>query len=290
MCGSRKQGNAICGEEEANGICCHFVSSQRRRREDIGYAYAPGRDFLHTMKRHSFSPLVQSFGPNVRIALVMIALGGFFTWLFFEGAREFHSKTAWLFFYSVGSCSGCLILRHLNFRVWVHESGILYRGIFGVGELLWRDFEKVYYGSYDITFHFVTLGVFHRLTLITRQGTKLSIGERLHGSGDLAELIQSYTLSEMIRKAAHEFERGVQLDFGAIRLSRKSGVKYQNWWLWHEIRWENLSKYGVSDTHVNLGAANKLFGVNIRAEKVANVHVLEELLDRVKKKTLSVGP
>jgi len=263
--------------------------SRRCWREDIGYACDRGRGSGHAMKRHSLDLELQSFGPNVRLALLLIAAGGFFTWIFLEGAREFHSVTAWLFFYLVGACSGLLILRHLVFRVWVHESGILYRGIFGVGEILWRDFDKIYYCTYDITFHFVTLGVFHRLTFITKRGLKLSIGERLYGSGDLAELIQSYTLPEMMRKAVHEFERGAQLDFGAIRLSRKNGVKYQNWWFWHEIRWENLSKYGVSDTHVNLSADNKLLGANIRAEKVANVHVLEELLDRVKKKTLNVA-
>jgi len=243
----------------------------------------------HTMKRHSLGLELQSFGPSVRLVLVLIAVGGFFTWIFLEGAREFHSRTAWLVFYLIGACSGLLILRHLIFRVWVHESGILYRGMLGVGEILWRDFDKIYYCTYDITFHFVTLGVFHRLTLITKRGLKLSIGERLHGSGDLAELIQSYTLPEMMRKAVHEFERGAQLDCGAIRLSRKNGVKYQNWWFWHEIRWEHLSKYDVSDIRVNLRAANKLFETNISADKVANIHVLKELLDRVKKKTLSVG-
>lgn len=131
---------------------------------------------------------------------------------------------------------------------------------------------------------FVALGVFHRLTLLSKRGVKLSIGERLHGSGDLAKLIQSYTLPEMIRKAVHEFERGAQLDFGAIRLNRKNGVKYQNWWFWHELRWESLSKYGASDSHVNLSADIKLLGANIRSEEVANVYVLEERLDRVKNK------
>jgi len=263
--------------------------SRRYWREDIGYACARGRGSSHTMERHSLGMELQSFGPNVRLALVLIAAGGVFTWIFLEGAREFHSVTAWLFFYFVGACSGLLILRHLIFRVWVHESGILYRGIFGAGEILWRDFDKIYYCPYDITFHFVTLGAFHRLRLVTKRGVKLSIGERLHGSGDLAGLIQSYTLPEMIRKAVHEFERGAQLDFGAIRVSRKNGVSYQNWWFWHEIRWENFSKYRVSDTRVNLGAANKLLETNISADKVANIHVLNELVDRVKKKTLSVG-
>ncbi len=130
----------------------------------------------------------------------------------------------------------------------MHEAGILYRGIFGVGEILWRDFDKIYYCAENITLHLVTLGVFHRLTLITKRGVKLSIGERLHGSGDLAQLIQGYTRPEMIRKAVREFDRGAQLDFGAIRLSRKNGVRYQNWWFWHEIRWENFSKYGVRYT------------------------------------------
>jgi len=51
------------------------------------------------MKRHSLGLELQSFGSNVRVALVLIALGGFFTWIFLEGAREFHSGTARLFFF-----------------------------------------------------------------------------------------------------------------------------------------------------------------------------------------------
>jgi hypothetical protein len=39
--------------------------------------------------------------------------------------------------------------------------------------------------------------------------------------------------------------------------------------------------YGVSDTHANLGGAKKLFRVNIASAKIANVHVLEALLDKI---------
>jgi uncharacterized protein DUF6585 len=93
----------------------------------------------------------------------------------------------------------------------------------------------------------------------------------------------------MVRKAVSEFERGVELDFGYVRLQKRKGVTYRKWFAWHEIEWQDLQEYGFSSTHVNFGGASKLLRANIAAEKVANTHVLEELLDRVRKGTLRVG-
>jgi len=95
-------------------------------------------------------------------------------------------------------------------------------------------------------------------------------------------------LKEMVRKAVSEFESGVELDFGKIRVSRKMGVIYRKWFAWHEIRWQDLTTYGFSDTHVNLKGTRQLLPANIAAEKVANAHVLEELLDGVRKGKVNV--
>lgn len=241
------------------------------------------------MKHHLLGSVVRSFGPNIRIGLVLIFLSGIFSWISFLVANEFHGTIAWFFFCFIVVSSVLLIIRHVVFRVWVHESGIVYREIYGRGEIYWRDLEKIHTGASEIHAYHFSLGTFYQLKLKTRKGEKLSIGERLHGTDDLTELVQSYTLPEMVRKAIHQFENNVQLDFERIRLHRRRGVQYRKWFAWHEIRWEDLTVYGVSDTHVNLGGARKLFEVNIASEKVANVHVLEEILDQVRKKRLSVG-
>lgn len=240
------------------------------------------------MNHRTLGPSYQSFGPNFRITLALVGIGGLFCWLAYEAAVEFHERIAWIVFYVLSVGFGLLAALHLSFRVWVHEGGLVYRGLFGGNAIPWREISRIYFASYDIHAHYVALGTFYRLRLITKRGKNFSIGERLHGAKDLGELIQSHTLVEMLQKAKHEFENGAELDFERIRISRKAGLKYYKWFRWHEIRWQDLREYKVSDSHVNLRVAKNLFKVNIPAEKIANLHVLEHLLDGVRKGTINV--
>jgi len=241
------------------------------------------------MERHTLGPPFESFGPHVRVALALLAVGGLFSFLAYSVAEEIHGWSAWAMFYVLAVGFGLFVVRHFFFRLWLHESGISYRGLLGRHEIHWRDIDRIYFGSYDIHVHYLALGTFYRLRLLTKQGTKLSLGERVHAAKALAEQVQKHTLPEMLRKSLHDFENGVELDFGKICISRKKGVRYQRWFGWQDIPWEGLTTYGVSESLVNLGGAEKLFQVNIAADKVVNVHVLEELLGRVQRKKLRVG-
>ena len=177
------------------------------------------------MKHHTLGPVIETFGPHVRISLAFIGIGGLFSWFAFAAASEPPNRAAdWAIFYCVATGFGLLTLRHLCFRVWLHEGGISYRGILGHCEIRWRELDRIYVGAYSIHFHYVALGDFCRLRLITKQGVKYSIGERVHGTESLAELIQGYTVLDMARTAVREFESGVELDFGRIHLHRKNGV------------------------------------------------------------------
>jgi hypothetical protein len=202
---------------------------------------------------------------------------------------EFHEQIAWIVFYVLSVGLGLMAALHLSFRVWVHEGGIVCRGLFSRNSIPWREISQIYFASYDIHAHYVALGTFYLLRLITKRGKNLSIGERLHDAKDLGELIQSYTLAEMLQKAKHKFENGAELNFERIRIGRKAGVKYHKWFRWHEIRWQDLTEYSVSDSHVNLGGAKSPFKVNIPVGKVANTHVLREILDQVRAAKLCVG-
>lgn len=241
------------------------------------------------MNDRMLGPSYETFGPNFRITLALLGFGGLFCWLAYEAAVEFRERIAWVIFYLLSVGFGLLTVIHLSFRVWVHEGGLSYRGIFGHVAIPWREIVRVYFGAYDIHAHYFVLGTFHRLRLVTKSGVNPSIGERVHSAGELGELIRSRTLPDMLQKAKHEFENGVELDFARIRIQRKSGVKYYKGFRWHEIRWGDLTEYGVSDSHVNLGSAKRLFKANIAAEKVANTHVLEEILDRVRAGNLNAG-
>jgi len=236
-----------------------------------------------TMKHQTLGPSFQSFGPNFRIAIVVSGVGVLFSWLAYVTALEMRGAVAWMIFYFLAVGFGLLIARHLVFRVWVHETGISYRGLLGYEELPWRELERVYFGSYDINVHHIPLGTFYRLRLITKRGKKLSIGERLHAADDLMELIKSYTLKEMLRQAMHEFWAGVAVDFGAVRVHRVDGLKVRKWFQWVTIRWEELADYNISSDRTGFGRWNKRFVLRINSERIANIHVLESLLDEARR-------
>jgi hypothetical protein len=245
--------------------------------------------YLYMRHHHSLGAEVRSFGPNIKTSIAVILVGTFVPWLTYMLVVGLNLAFAWIIFFSISVGFGLLILSHLWFRIWVHESGISYRGILGHGEIRWSDLDRIFFGSYSVHAHYVPLGTFYRLRLISRHGQKLSIGERIGDADELASLIQGYTLTQMFQRALREFENGKEVNFGSIRVNRKVGIRYYKWFSWHEIRWKDWTVYGISDSHVNLGGLGKLFQANIAAEKVANVHVLEHLLDGVRKKAIDVG-
>jgi hypothetical protein len=174
------------------------------------------------MRSHNgLGPALWSFGPNLKVAILLLVVGTFFSWLAFVAAQEFREAIVWIFFYLLSVGFGLLVVSHLWFRVWIHDSGISYRGIHGHNEIRWHDLERVYVGAYSVHAHYLPLGTFYRLRLISKHGPRLSIGERVHNADELAELIQVFTLQKMLRKSLHEFENGIELDFGRIRISRK---------------------------------------------------------------------
>jgi len=231
---------------------------------------------------------VRSFGPNIKTAIAVVLVGTFVPWLIYVLVVGLKVAFAWIIFYSISVGCGLLIVSHLWFRVWVHEFGISYRGILGYGEIRWGDLDRIYFGSYTVHAHYIPLGTFYRLRLISLHGEKLSLGERIGEADELANLIQSYTLAQMYQKVLRQLENGKEVNFGRICINRKMGIRYHKWFFWHEIRWKQLNGYSVSDSHVNIAGEGKLFKVNIPTEKIANVHVLGHLLDGVRKGTIHV--
>jgi hypothetical protein len=88
----------------------------------------------------------------------------------------------------------------------------------------WLDMERIYFGAYEIHAHYIPLGTFYRLKLVSTHGQKVSLGERIRGADDLAKEIAKFTLKPMMRRAMQSFENAQEIDFGAILVSRANGV------------------------------------------------------------------
>src|SRR5215475_5342130 len=132
------------------------------------------------MTNDKLNPFHEAFGPNWRISVALSGIGVLFSWLAYDAALEFHGWIAWAVFYFLSIGFGLLVARQLVFRLWITEGGFSCRTLLGRTEVFWRDIERIYFGAYDIHAHYVALGTFYRLRVVTKQGARLSIGERAH--------------------------------------------------------------------------------------------------------------
>jgi hypothetical protein len=196
-------------------------------------------------------------------------------------AAEVKDLTAWTIFYLAAALFGGAVLRQLSSRVWLYETGISWRGVRGLAEMRWGDLERMYFGSYEIHAHYIPLGTFHRLKLVSTQGQKVSLGERIGGADDLAKEIAKFTLKPLLQKAMQNFENGQGVDFGKIIVSRQEGLVVRTWYDDKKIPWQEIEGYEQNDAYIKIRRFKKHFAVSVSSEKIANAHVLHALLDGV---------
>ena len=242
------------------------------------------------MQNYTLGPPLQSYGPNVKVTVILCVVGLLLCLLILAVAIEVKDLTAWTIFYLVAALYGGVVLRQLSSRARLHEMGISWRGIRGQGEMRWLDVERVYFGSYEIHAHYIPLGTFHRLKLVSTQGQKVSLGERIGGADDLAREIAKFTLKPLLQKAMQSFENGQEVDFGKVSVSQEGGVTARTWYDDKRIAWQEIESYEHNDAYFKIRRIKKRFAVSVSSEKIANAHVLHALLDGVMHQVWQRGP
>jgi hypothetical protein len=233
------------------------------------------------LQNYTLGPPLQTYGPNIKVTAILAVVGLLLCLLVFAVALEVRDTTAWTIFYILAALYGGTILRQLSSRVWLHETGISWRGIRGQGEMRWLELDRMYFGSYEIHAHYIPLGTFHRLKLISTQGQKVSLGERIRGGDDLAKEIAKFTLRPLLQRATQSFENGQEADFGAVSVSLSEGVTVRKWYADKKIPWQEIEGYERNDVYFKIHRFKKHFAVSVSSEQIANVHVLRALLDGV---------
>lgn len=233
------------------------------------------------MENYTLGPPLETLGPNMRTVGIIVVIGGMFCGFAYLVAADVQGKTAWAVFFGMTAFFVGLLLHHWRSRVWVHDSGISFRGLSGYGELRWQDVERIYFYSYELHAHWIPLGTYYRLKLVSTHGQKISLGERIRHAEELAQRVGKATLDRLLQKAVQGFIRGAAVDFGAILVSRAEGVTIRKWYGDTQIRWEEIAAYDFTSTHVGFHRFNKRFSLNIGIERVANALVLRALLDGV---------
>lgn len=242
------------------------------------------------MENYTLGPSLETYGPNPRTVGIIVVIGGLFCGFAYAVAAEVQDKTARTVFLGMTAAFLGLLLHHLRSRVWVHDSGISFRGLLGYGELRWQDVERIYFYAYEVHAHWIPLGTFYRLKLVSAHGRKISLGERIQHAEDLAQSVGKATVERLLQKAVQEFNSDQEVDFGTIVVSRAGGMTVKKWHGDKQIRWEEIAGYDFTASHVGIHRFEKLFSVNIGTERVANILVLRALLDGAMRKVWGRTP
>ena len=232
------------------------------------------------LRSPALGPVLETYGPNIRVVAIVLFLALFFCTVALLFALDLRDRTAWIIFYLLTAAFLLLLLRYLLSKAWLHELGISYRGMLGYGEMRWLDIARLYFGSYELHGHHIPLGTYYRLKLVSIHGKRVSLGERLRRSDDLAHRITRFTFEPLLRKAMQDFSADAEVDFGRIRVSRPQGVTISKTFFDKGLRWEEIAGYDFNSVYITFHPF-KGFSWMVPSESVPNTQVLKALLDGV---------
>ena len=232
------------------------------------------------LRSPALGPVLETYGPNIRVVAIVLFLALFFCTVALLFALDLRDRTAWIIFYLLTAAFLLLLLRYLLSKAWLHELGISYRGMLGYGEMRWLDIARLYFGSYELHAHHIPLGTYYRLKLVSIHGKRVSLGERLRRSDDLADRITRFTFEPLLQKAMQDFSADGEVDFGRIRVSRPQGVSIIKTLFDKKLRWEEIAGYDFNSVYITFHRF-KGFSWKVPSEGVPNAYVLKALLDSV---------
>ena len=233
------------------------------------------------LHNYTLGPSISTYGPNAKVTVILGIVGLLLCLLALFVATEAKDLIAWTIFYALTALYGGVLLQQLCSRVWLHETGISWRGILGHGGMRWLEVERIYFSAYEVHAHYIPLGRFYRLKLISTHGQKVSLGERVRGGQELIGEIAKFTLKPMMEKAKLSFDNGQTVEFGAIHVNRSEGMTVKRWYSDKKIAWQEIEGYECNDSSFEIRRFKKLLAVKVSSEQIANAHVLRALLARV---------
>ena len=226
-------------------------------------------------------PVLDTYKTNLRMTLIAIALVFIFCTPLWFASQETKSPAARLIFLAVLGFFALLIAERLTARAYLHDNGISYHSILSHKEIRWVEVERLYYGAHQVSAHIIPLGTFYQLKLLDQNGQKLSLGGRVGRIAQLAEKIAQYTYEPLLEKATHHFNRGEELDFGLVRVSRSAGLKVKRWSSYAIIPWADLAAYKLDAGNFYLWRLGQKHTNGIPTERIPNACVLLGLLNTV---------
>lgn len=175
-------------------------------------------------------------------------------------------------------------------RLSIHNDGVSYQSWFGSKEIRWENLERYYCSVVRRRYYFIPIGTYYHFKLEGSDGAKLRFGNRVGRLRELADKLARATYPGLFKKAAEEFNRGGEVDFGDVKISKTQGIRIRRirWgglgMKWVEIPWNEVRTYNIQRGrfYVWRRGENKTTGPELR--RVPNAFVLKGILDNIFKR------
>jgi len=237
------------------------------------------------VRHYTLGPPIETYGPNIRITALFVAAASVIWLIAFGIAHDTKDVTAWTILFLVSALIGGAVLWQLSFHAAVHEAGVSCENIFVTKEMRWYEVDRFYFGCHELHAHYVPLGTFYSLKLRSTHGQTLSFSNHIRRPEDFALLISRYTIKPLLEKAQQNLQSGRNLSFGAVILKPAEGLTLIKLLKDKKISWSEIESYTAGVSFLEIHLRQRLFSTHrVRAEKVANLHVLKALLDSVMQK------
>jgi Family of unknown function (DUF6585) len=172
-------------------------------------------------------------------------------------------------------------------RLSIHNDGVSYQSWFGSKEMRWENLERYYFSSVRRSINFVPVGTYYHFRLEDSEGAQLRFGNRVGRLRELSSRMAQATYPGLFKKAAEEFDRGGEVDFGDVKISKPSGIRIRRsrWGglgtKYVDIPWNEVRTYNIQKGHFYVWrrGENKTTGPELA--RVPNAFVLKGILDGI---------
>jgi hypothetical protein len=236
-----------------------------------------------------FGTPVATHGPR-RIDVVVFALlavGAFWlAWLALrqEGPDKAAGPYEAAICVAVGVSLAALALWNSRRSVVLYPEGLSYSNLFGEKQIRWDDLTRFYYQATRQSINFIPVGTYHWFRLIDSQGQTIRFGSGLAKTAALASELMELTQGPLLRRIATQFDSGVDVDFGPIRVNRQSGIVVKkSWGRLDRIPWNEVHSYAIQRGHFYIWRVGKKRTTGPAIAKVANAFALLGLLNIILK-------
>lgn len=164
----------------------------------------------------------------------------------------------------------------------LHSEGIVYQNLRGETHMQWDEVEKFYYGATKRSVNFIPVGTYYTYKLLDHQGKKIVLGNAVEQPKALGQKLIELTSPPLLKQAAQQFDSGMDVDFGPIKLNRTKGLTVKKMLGgWKTIPLNEVHSYLIQIGQFCIyGADGKLHGA-AGVANIPNVFVLQMLLDAI---------